>query len=199
MSRPFRLYHGDCLEVLESLPPESVDLVFADPPYNLSNDGFTCQGGRMVVQHIAKAEFDSWIVGLPKTMQLHLLAAFESYQFKPFLGIQCISELVEALVNSSAKKAVTKTWLTQTESEQLLSPLIDTMYGKLAFSKIKTLLGGLKQYVKEYRNNAHHFPSDKKAAYRKYRKCKNGLHDGVEYFVSLYEKMSELGIRPKLS
>jgi site-specific DNA-methyltransferase (adenine-specific) len=26
---------GDCLEVLDSLPPESVDLVFADPPYNL--------------------------------------------------------------------------------------------------------------------------------------------------------------------
>jgi DNA modification methylase len=26
---------GDCLEVLASFPPESVDLVFADPPYNL--------------------------------------------------------------------------------------------------------------------------------------------------------------------
>ncbi|MDH5506501.1 MAG: DNA methyltransferase [Anaerolineae bacterium] len=26
---------GDCLEVLQSLPAESVDLVFADPPYNL--------------------------------------------------------------------------------------------------------------------------------------------------------------------
>ena len=26
---------GDCLEVLESLPDASVDLIFADPPYNL--------------------------------------------------------------------------------------------------------------------------------------------------------------------
>ena len=26
---------GDCVQALESLPPESVDLVFADPPYNL--------------------------------------------------------------------------------------------------------------------------------------------------------------------
>jgi site-specific DNA-methyltransferase (adenine-specific) len=26
---------GECVEVLNSLPPESVDLVFADPPYNL--------------------------------------------------------------------------------------------------------------------------------------------------------------------
>jgi len=29
------LIEGDCLEVLESLPENSVDLIFADPPYNL--------------------------------------------------------------------------------------------------------------------------------------------------------------------
>lgn len=40
------LYHGDALEILQKLPAESVDLIFADPPYNLSNDGFTCHGGK---------------------------------------------------------------------------------------------------------------------------------------------------------
>jgi site-specific DNA-methyltransferase (adenine-specific) len=30
-----RLYHGDCLEFLPTVPDESVDLVFADPPFNL--------------------------------------------------------------------------------------------------------------------------------------------------------------------
>ena len=29
------IFHGDCLEVLSGLPDESVDLVFADPPYNI--------------------------------------------------------------------------------------------------------------------------------------------------------------------
>jgi DNA modification methylase len=29
------VYHGDCREVLASLPEQSVDLIFADPPYNL--------------------------------------------------------------------------------------------------------------------------------------------------------------------
>ncbi len=37
---------GDCLETLEKLPPRSVDLVFADPPYHLSNGGTTCRSGR---------------------------------------------------------------------------------------------------------------------------------------------------------
>lgn len=29
------LYHGDCIEKMRLLPPESIDVVFADPPYNL--------------------------------------------------------------------------------------------------------------------------------------------------------------------
>lgn len=41
-----RLYHGDVVETLQSLPEGSVDLIFADPPYNLSNDGFTCYAGK---------------------------------------------------------------------------------------------------------------------------------------------------------
>ncbi|HEY1335734.1 MAG TPA: DNA methyltransferase, partial [Myxococcaceae bacterium] len=40
------LHAGDCLERLAALPAESVDLAFADPPYFLSNGGFTCQSGR---------------------------------------------------------------------------------------------------------------------------------------------------------
>ncbi|MFC2024784.1 DNA-methyltransferase [Chloroflexota bacterium] len=50
------LYEGDCLEVLASLPEKSVDMIFADPPYNLSNGGITCHAGRMV--SVNKGEWD---------------------------------------------------------------------------------------------------------------------------------------------
>ena len=30
---------GDCVEVMNSLPTGSVDLIFADPPYNLQLEG----------------------------------------------------------------------------------------------------------------------------------------------------------------
>jgi site-specific DNA-methyltransferase (adenine-specific) len=40
------LAQGDCRELLALLPAASVDLVFADPPYFLSNGGFTCHAGR---------------------------------------------------------------------------------------------------------------------------------------------------------
>ncbi len=40
------LLNDDCFSALERLEPESVDCVFADPPYFLSNGGTTCRGGR---------------------------------------------------------------------------------------------------------------------------------------------------------
>ena len=44
----FTLYLGDCLEVLKEFPENHFDMVFADPPYHLSNGGFTCHAGRRV-------------------------------------------------------------------------------------------------------------------------------------------------------
>ncbi len=43
-----KIYQGDCLEILAAIPENCVDLIFADPPYFLSNDGITCHAGKMV-------------------------------------------------------------------------------------------------------------------------------------------------------
>lgn len=50
------IFNFDCLEVLSRLPDECIDMIFADPPYMLSNDGFTCQNGRMV--NVNKGKWD---------------------------------------------------------------------------------------------------------------------------------------------
>ena len=46
--RGFTLLKGDSLELLEQMEPGQFDMIFADPPYFLSNDGVTCKSGRMV-------------------------------------------------------------------------------------------------------------------------------------------------------
>ena len=42
------LFNENCLKLLPLLPENSIDMIFADPPYFLSNGGFTCHAGRKV-------------------------------------------------------------------------------------------------------------------------------------------------------
>jgi site-specific DNA-methyltransferase (adenine-specific) len=50
------IFNQDCLEILSRIKENSVDMIFADPPYMLSNNGFTCQNGRMV--NVNKGKWD---------------------------------------------------------------------------------------------------------------------------------------------
>ena len=65
----FELYLADCLEFLDSLPESSVDIIFADPPYNLSNGGFTCHAGKRVSVH--KGDWDV-SQGIEKDFDFHM-------------------------------------------------------------------------------------------------------------------------------
>ena len=42
------LIKGDSLQLLKEIEDNSVDLIFSDPPYFLSNDGISCHSGKMV-------------------------------------------------------------------------------------------------------------------------------------------------------
>lgn len=67
------LYQGDCIivmdELLKKYPMGCFDMIFADPPYFLSNGGFTCQNGEMV--SVNKGAWDE-SKGLEKTHQFNL-------------------------------------------------------------------------------------------------------------------------------
>jgi len=65
----FVLYENDCLEILNQLPENSIDMIFADPPYLLSNGGFTVHAGKMV--SVNKGEWDA-SNGLKKDFEFQL-------------------------------------------------------------------------------------------------------------------------------
>ena len=52
----FKLYHANSIDLLSELPENFVDMIFADPPYLLSNGGFTVHAGKMV--SVNKGEWD---------------------------------------------------------------------------------------------------------------------------------------------
>jgi site-specific DNA-methyltransferase (adenine-specific) len=42
------IYDNDCFNIMSCIKDCSVNLIFADPPYLLSNNGFTCHNGNRV-------------------------------------------------------------------------------------------------------------------------------------------------------
>lgn len=50
------LFCEDCMRALSKMRAGSVDMIFADPPYFLSNGGISCKGGKMV--SVNKAAWD---------------------------------------------------------------------------------------------------------------------------------------------
>lgn len=54
------LYHANCLELMDAIikkyPNGIFDMIFADPPYFLSNGGITCKNGKMV--SVNKGDWD---------------------------------------------------------------------------------------------------------------------------------------------
>jgi len=61
--RSIKLFHGDCLQLLPQFPRNSIDMIFADPPYFLSNGGITCHAGRMVSVNKGKWDVSRGIMG----------------------------------------------------------------------------------------------------------------------------------------
>ncbi len=65
----FFLFQDDCLEFLPLLQNNSINMIFADPPYFLSNGGFTCHAGK-----VASVNKGKWDVskGLKETHEFNL-------------------------------------------------------------------------------------------------------------------------------
>ena len=50
------LFKSDCLDVMSTIPERSIDMIFADPPYFLSNGGMSCHAGKRV--SVNKGDWD---------------------------------------------------------------------------------------------------------------------------------------------
>ncbi len=65
----FVLYNKNSIELMNELPENSIDMIFADPPYMLSNGGFTVHAGRMV--SVNKGDWDK-SKGVKEDFEFHL-------------------------------------------------------------------------------------------------------------------------------
>ena len=98
------LYQANCLELMDAIyakhPEGCFDMIFADPPYFLSNGGITCQNGRMV--KVDKGKWD-------KSQGFELNHAFNIEWLRNYLGFwNNACHLFNWLCNAAIRFQVTK-------------------------------------------------------------------------------------------
>ena len=105
----FTLLKGDCVELLNSFNFE-FDMIFADPPYHLSNDGISLQRGKMV--SVNKGEWDrskgyeedyqfdkSWLQACREHLRPDGTIWFSGSYHNIFSVARCLSELGFKILN----------------------------------------------------------------------------------------------------
>ena len=68
MAEDYQIYNQDSFEVMQKLADESFDMIFADPPYMISNVGTSCQNGKLV--SINKGKWD-YCQGVEANFEFH--------------------------------------------------------------------------------------------------------------------------------
>jgi hypothetical protein len=154
-------------------------------------------GGIPIINHIPLAEFDACLVGIPKGIATRIKDAFDSYNNTPTDGVTAISDVLEGLVYDAIGRAIKKGWMTKKSEEKLLAAALDDMVKTTQFATSAAAIGGVRGFVKSYRNTANHNPRSRKAAYDKYVKCKQAFFAGMHAIDSFYRAMKDVGIKLK--
>jgi hypothetical protein len=153
--------------------------------------------GIPIINHISYAEFEMNLQQVPKKNAARIRVAFQSYNHKPTSGVLEICDMVERFILDAAKIAIKKGWINQSLSRATVAKILDEMSTAPQFQNYKAEIGGARSFIKYVRNTASHSPKDRKQAYLKYAKCRDGFFDGIKVIDRFYIAMKNLGIKIK--
>lgn len=147
-----------------------------------------------LIQHIPADEFRSEIKGLSKKLRLRLREAFSRYNSNPGSGLQELSEVAEGLIINTGKKLSSKGWIGKVTANTTPAWILDEMTVSKQCKGAIASVGGMRSFMKDYRNTAHHVPKNKTQAYKKYQDCQHGFREGLKRIKSFLESLKALGV-----
>jgi hypothetical protein len=132
-----------------------------------------------LMQHISEQEFRDEIRALPPKFRAALREAYDRYTNDAGSGLEAITQNVEALVKCAGKRTASKKWLDKKVLKQSVATLLDALYDVSQLHNARAAIGGVRGYMTEYRNVAHHAQTSRAKAHKKYQDCHNGFREGI--------------------
>ena len=151
-----------------------------------------------LVQIISKAKFREEINGLPLRIRQRTTEAFQDYCNQPVNGVKTLSEVVEGLVTRAGKDSSKKGFLSKNQLGNTVATMLNALYGAPEFQQAQAAVGGVRSYMAQYRNLTHHWPKNKKDAYKKYADCRHGFLEGLKQMQQFRAAMKNAGLSGNL-
>ena len=106
-----------------------------------------------------------------------------------------LSEIVEGMVLKAGKDAIRKKLLTSGQVKPgKTANTLDELSKLEELKQAVAAIGGVRSYVKDYRNQNHHFPKNKKLAYKRFKDCRHGFIQGLKTIQSFRTAMKSAGL-----
>ena len=147
-----------------------------------------------IAQHIPEGQFKEDIRDLPATHRRRSRECYDIYMRNAPAGVANLAEQIEGLIIHAGKDAAKKGWITSAQAKGSCANVLVSLQGASQFRNSDTVISGARMYVQRYRNVAHHFPANKKQAYRKYRDCRHAFLDGLRTMRDFTEAMKALNL-----
>jgi hypothetical protein len=147
-----------------------------------------------IVQVISTLDYVAATKSLPKRVKQSVAQAFVDYRAKPTVGVVTLSEIVEGLATRAVTDAVKKGWITNGVAKGAIANALDEMYTSKDCRSSRAAIGGIRNYVANFRNPSHHWPKNKKKAHEKYSQSRHAFLEGLRLLREFPGAMKNIGL-----
>ena len=148
-----------------------------------------------LAQFITTNELEGIIRELPTALRVRVREAHKTYLVTPTKGVQDCGEILEGLIGSIARQSIPKTQITRSHLRKSAANLIDDMYSEEYFKDHRATLGGVRSFLKLYRNPASHAPKTAKEAAERVRNVREGFVNALRHLSLLAETARALQLK----
>lgn len=150
-----------------------------------------------IVHVIPEDDFKQRLQGLPRgIIRQRISEAFDDYRTKPVNGVKNLSEIVEGMIRKAGKDAAAKSEISNGVLQSGNAAILDALHTK--YHRARAAIGGARNFYKECRNLAHHWPNSKKASYEKYTACRHHFLGGLQTIHGFRAAMRNVGLTGNL-
>lgn len=140
-----------------------------------------------VAQHISEGELEGNLKGLTPKLKVRFRSAHTTYLADAGQGLQAAGQIVEALVNILAQAALKRNVIRGVGLDDSAAKKIDALYNANQFTAYRSALGGVRYFVRTYRNAVSHPSGSTQQAFRKLQACRSGFLDAVRHGIGMKE------------